>query len=941
MNGEYGPPPGASQYGPPAGYDQYGPGQTGSGFQPYESPSSQDFGGSPGGAYDTQGSYMQQGYDPMASGMHAQYADMDYKQFTEGAGKASSSGSGKGSLGPRLDPETGVAPRRCTDLVCVIIFIFYWVALLIFLGVVKSESYDGRAYSDVRRLTHGMDYQARLCGVDDGVQDKPFIFFCRTSATENEFWTYPTTINLNHPVCVQECPNVGHGEDNKTDVPDSVECLLPEYGVGPNGQIEPYPGIPGGQLGNVANYFMIFWQKTAYTTPYNSTARDGRYCLPTEPTLQDAIFTGPLNHWERLYRSVGSFQDCWEPIFVATIVAIVVCFPYVYIIGSLKNSGKYLITFTLVTVYVLFLLIGVFFLLSVSTYFDSSSSFQTWYQDQNTFFQRGSVSDATTTSIIIGAVSLLLSSVPLGLLLNVTSEFEHTHELTHASFEALMKMQSVLCMPVFLAILKYLVLWFFLSNMMTLCAVGTFDDYRIQVEGQLWEGLSRKYYFDHKIWPGIMLYAYGGIWMFETVTSLGQFLISYCSVLFYFTHKVEDEKVPLPKVALDGLHKAFRYHFGSILLGASWLWLFRVQRVFRWFKNESIVNGDSECCSCCSFATPCIQSIGKLIDSARGGSPSKRKKDEVKAGKQKVKGGGTELACMFVGAVFFTGIGAGVGAGGWEVGSSIVGGIVGAAIGYVISTVLADEEHSPIELEWSKNGYHDVVIRAQHYLQAMEKALKYIRSHEGVDMYTGFCQSITIVGVIWIGGIGAVTCYAIIANTDRYNNDANSTFIQDPMMVSFVAFCLCGSIAYDFCALLDNTADALLYCYAFNRKFNKKVVQKFVPEEIRDIVGWDGVKDNSFGMYGKAQPNMYVGTWFRGGQSTFEGWTKPAKKATGTAMATSGSAMASRPAGATYQNLGGGSAFPTAASGAYPSVAYGSQAAAGSYPTAGYGGYGQ
>lgn len=657
MNGEYGPPPGASQYGPPAGYDQYGPGQTGSGFQPYESPSSQDFGGSPGGAYDTQGSYMQQGYDPMASGMHAQYADMDYKQFTEGAGKASSSGSGKGSLGPRLDPETGVAPRRCTDLVCVIIFIFYWVALLIFLGVVKSESYDGRAYSDVRRLTHGMDYQARLCGVDDGVQDKPFIFFCRTSATENEFWTYPTTINLNHPVCVQECPNVGHGEDNKTDVPDSVECLLPEYGVGPNGQIEPYPGIPGGQLGNVANYFMIFWQKTAYTTPYNSTARDGRYCLPTEPTLQDAIFTGPLNHWERLYRSVGSFQDCWEPIFVATIVAIVVCFPYVYIIGSLKNSGKYLITFTLVTVYVLFLLIGVFFLLSVSTYFDSSSSFQTWYQDQNTFFQRGSVSDATTTSIIIGAVSLLLSSVPLGLLLNVTSEFEHTHELTHASFEALMKMQSVLCMPVFLAILKYLVLWFFLSNMMTLCAVGTFDDYRIQVEGQLWEGLSRKYYFDHKIWPGIMLYAYGGIWMFETVTSLGQFLISYCSVLFYFTHKVEDEKVPLPKVALDGLHKAFRYHFGSILLGASWLWLFRVQRVFRWFKNESIVNGDSECCSCCSFATPCIQSIGKLIDSARGGSPSKRKKDEVKAGKQKVKGGGTELACMFVGAVFFTGIG--------------------------------------------------------------------------------------------------------------------------------------------------------------------------------------------------------------------------------------------------------------------------------------------
>mmetsp|Transcript_28422 Transcript_28422/g.51340 ORF Transcript_28422/g.51340 Transcript_28422/m.51340 type:complete len:939 (+) Transcript_28422:83-2899(+) len=934
--GAYGPPPGANQYGPPpGGYSQNAPG-----FQPYESPPSD--GGSPG--YDPSPAYSQQGFDPMASGMQAQYADMDYTQYTEGAGKSSSGGG----LQPRIDPETGVAPRRCTDLVCVLIFIFYWVALLIFLAVVKNESYDGRAYSDVRRLTHGMDYQARLCGIDEGVQDKPFMFFCRTSATENQFWTYPTELNLKDPVCVHACPNVGWLELNTTDIPDSVECLLPEGGTGPGESIQPVSGIPGGQFANVANYFLMFWQRTAYTTPYNSTARDGRYCLPTHPTLQESILTGPLNHWERAYRGIGSFEDCWQPIFVGVVVAVVVSFPYIYIIGSLKNSGKYIITFTLVAVYIAFLAIAIFFLLSVNTFFLSpTNDFYIWYQDQNVFYDRDSEKDATQTSLIIAGVALFVSFVPLGLLLNVSSEFEHAHELTHASFEALLKMQSMFAAPVLLALLKYFILWFFCSNLMTLAAVGTYDDYRIRVEDQKWEGLSRKYYFDHRIWVGIVLYSYGGIWMFECVTSLGQFLISYCSVLFYFTHKVEDEKVPLPRVALDGLHKAFRFHLGSIMLGASWLWLFRWQRMFRWFKNESVVHSDSTCCfdtgkddSNVSGCTKCIRAIGKPIDSCRGGSPTQRKKDESKERNQKVKGGGTEFACMFVSGTLFTALGASIGKGGWEVGAAIVGAVVGVAFGFMVSNVLADEEHARIEEEWDHGAYHDVVIRAQHYLQAMEKALKYKKSHESVNTYSGLCQSVTIVGVIWIGSIGAAATYGVIANTDRYNDEKSPTFIQDPIIVTVTAFFLCGSIAYDMCALLDHTADALLYCYAFNRKFNKKVVAKFVPEEVRDIVGWDGVKDTSFGMYGKAKPEMYVGTWMRSGENTFQGWTAPPKKkATATAMATQGSVSASQPAGATYSNLGGGTA-----TGAYPSAGYPQRSvgpAASGYPTAGYGGYGQ
>lgn len=113
-------------------------------------------------------------------------------------------------------------------------------------------------------------------------------------------------------------------------------------------------------------------------------------------------------------------------------------------------------------------------------------------------------------------------------------------------------------------------------------------------------------------------------------------------------------------------------------------------------------------------------------------------------------------------------------------------------------------------------------------------------------------------------------------NHSGINDPAKSSFIQDPVMVSAVAFFLCGSIAYDFCALYDHLADSLLYCFAYNRKANKKTIHKFVPEEIQEMIGKeviDSVKKPSYGYHGRARPEMFVSTWLKQGQHTFGGWS--------------------------------------------------------------------
>eukprot|EP00437_Effrenium_voratum_P069254 CAMPEP_0181503844 /NCGR_PEP_ID=MMETSP1110-20121109/57159_1 /TAXON_ID=174948 /ORGANISM="Symbiodinium sp., Strain CCMP421" /LENGTH=861 /DNA_ID=CAMNT_0023632625 /DNA_START=122 /DNA_END=2707 /DNA_ORIENTATION=+ len=810
MNGQpmgYAGPP----FGQPAGYmpvapagDEYGPPQP-SYLGPSEGQPSPGMEGSPSSSY---GASPDGSYGDMSSGM---VGDMHYQQFTEGAGKTSASGSPKDSL-QKADPDSGVGPRRCTDLVCVLLFILYLVAMLIFLTVVKNGSVDGRAYSDVRRLTHGMDFEARLCGVDDGVEEKPFVFWCRDDPSEREFNTTPATLNLKHPVCIQECPRLSAGSQLG---PNQVECLMRAQGNGPAYAIEPVPNIPGGQLGSVQNYFLMFREETVYSTTYDSELLAGRYCVPKNEALKAEVLGGPLNLGERLQKGVGSFQDCWTVMFCTVLVAVALSFVYTWVVVSLKDAGVNIVSFVLVLVHIFLLVVSIFCFMAVSSGKPIFSEEQ--YMDYNLFFRRSSPNQAKVESIVCGVIFLLMSFNACTFYTNVNHDTEEMHELTEAAFAALMKLRSLFWIPPLIAIAKFFTMWVVCYNFMTLCSVGIFDDYRIIVEGEPYAGMSKHFSFDPWMWLGIVIYLIGGMWVLEIWTSLGQFVISWCSVIFYFTEKEDDEKVAIPVAAWKALWIAARYHTGSIMLGAFGIWFFRIFRMAAWLWSESLPHKNSKCGSFVplSLFNCCVQAVGSCVDGCLG---DKKKRNEQ--------------------------------AGSWQ-------------------------QPDSIYQQYSKDAYQDVTIQAQHFWQAKEKAQKIIGDQAQVKKYTGKCRPSTFIGVVSVAVVGFLTSY-LIMNHSGINDPAKSSFIQDPVMVSAVAFFLCGSIAYDFCALYDHLADSLLYCFAYNRKANKKTIHKFVPEEIQEMIGKeviDSVKKPSYGYHGRARPEMFVSTWLKQGQHTFGGWS--------------------------------------------------------------------
>jgi hypothetical protein len=163
---------------------------------------------------------------------------------------------------------------------------------------------------------------------------------------------------------------------------------------------------------------------------------------------------------------------------------------------------------------------------------------------------------------------------------------------------------------------------------------------------------------------------------------------------------------------------------------------------------------------------------------------------------------------------------------------------------------------------YNKNAYTDIIIRSNHFLEASKKARSIMSSHPPCDKFNGSLQIISQTGVCCVGLACAIITYLIVANVDYYADPASSAYIYDPMMVSFMAFALGGLIAFGFMQLVDHTADCLLYCYAWSKRFKRENVDRYVPEELREIVGFEDKNPDEFQYYGRADPNMYLGTWF-------------------------------------------------------------------------------
>jgi len=163
---------------------------------------------------------------------------------------------------------------------------------------------------------------------------------------------------------------------------------------------------------------------------------------------------------------------------------------------------------------------------------------------------------------------------------------------------------------------------------------------------------------------------------------------------------------------------------------------------------------------------------------------------------------------------------------------------------------------------YNKNAYMDIIIRSNFFETSAPRANAIISSNKHIKEYVGALQIVSFLCTVSIGTICAIITYTLVTSVSTLSDPRSGNYIYDPMMVSLLAFFLSGMIGYGFMMLIDHSADCLLYCFAWNRKMKKSSLDKYIPESLREIVGYDDQHHDSFPFYGRANPNMYLGTWF-------------------------------------------------------------------------------
>lgn len=713
------------------------------------------------------------GPPPSNGGLAAQVPD----GFTRAPGEGHEEHGGSEHGGhAQIDKETGMAPRRCTDIQTCFCFLVILILSLTLLQVANQHGNTGR-------LTHGTDYYGRVCGVDPGVENMPFLFWCR--ADPRSVGT-PADISVDRPSCVPYCPT----SDNPA---VKIECLQDSQ--------ETVQSIEGGQFGNSQTMVVEMQESIIETAPYATRPRGGRYCIPLDPALENKVLSDnrALGPWSsnRLLTVVGTLGHLYWLLLAATALSIGGGYLYIF---SVKHCPYTIAKIFLFPVTIMMFLFTLWYLGAIGPLIDKNSGFSNWYVPRQNVYKHWDFEKACWVCIGLGIFCCSLFLVLAGMAINFKSI--GITDLINSAFICFKSVPSLPYVPAVEGLAKFLVFWMGLSGFQVFMAEGWIEKNRIHVNGAKFAGLNREFVpsvEDVRFWLMAIVWIFLFYWMMEFCTALGQFVTSYATFKYFGTKKEKGKKPQLPAgVVCTGLKLALIYHPGSILRGALLTPLWRPVRILNWMtaafdgrESDSMLMKIITCCPCgwiCSSIQSCT-------------------KDALKEG---------ELS------------------------------------------------HGDVQDIPCKDGFDDVVVRANDFDKGSEKAHELLEHSHKIIQYLYRDHSQTTINLIGVGSIAttvSIAVYLLVVNLDLYKESSSALFVADPILLTILTWILSAYIAFGFMTLWDHTADSLLYCYAWCRRWNRKTVVNYCPEDMRYIVGADDLESDRYPYYGKAKNNMYLRYW--------------------------------------------------------------------------------
>ncbi|CAD7962281.1 unnamed protein product [Amoebophrya sp. A120] len=445
------------------------------------------------------------------------------------------------------EQAAGMKPRRCTDILCLLVFFGFLGGLIYILQYAIANG-------DVRRLSHGFNFKGKLCGVDPGYEDRPYLYFCPSGVPiPGTDPPIPSSLDLLHPICVNSCPVSGS---------QSFLC----YGGATVKE--------GDATNNEGDYTKTITYDFVRTDAYESYEFMHRYCIPKADALAKQVMTSIGDGVvPQAMMKVGTLRAGYPALALSTAIAFALGYLYLFL---LREFAKALV-YTCMLVLIMGSAVSGGYLLSVA--------------------DAGGVGEGTgdgPTCYVVGVSLLVMSVIFLGLFAVKRKALATGIACVEGACEAIFSMPSLLLQPAFEIVTKIVVLGGMLYGFMWVMSTGDVKSSSATIGGVRVHGLSRTFDYTDEQLAFLGYWLFGIFWITELFTALGQFVVSYCVVLWYFSDKDSNGRKRGPPFPLfKGVFVGIFFHLGTLAMGAFCIAMLRVVRIVLQYVAKQAKQADN------------------------------------------------------------------------------------------------------------------------------------------------------------------------------------------------------------------------------------------------------------------------------------------------------------------------------------------------------------
>mmetsp|Transcript_30148 Transcript_30148/g.93576 ORF Transcript_30148/g.93576 Transcript_30148/m.93576 type:complete len:612 (+) Transcript_30148:95-1930(+) len=435
-------------------------------------------------------------------------------------------------------------PRHvCTDLPFCLLFT---LALFTFLCV-----YAGAMSGNMRRLYHGIDFKGDVCGVDGGMEDRPYLFWCISPVSQDGV---SVELALSRPVCVSSCPAALGSSSADTGASEGCAAAT----------------------GSLAS------------AEYPTALVLRRYCLPTLKRHAVAVSQRLGQSATLFMRDSASVASAWPALLASFLLSCLL--GYVFLL-LLRHAARSVLLASIIASILLLGLLGFYLLASAAASSAAGSRLPAALSLHRTLW-----------AVALGAVCVLLSAALACLFKILHSSVVTAAACVEAAVEVIFDVPSLLLVPAMNAAIKGLLSLALLFGFLMLQATadlggnaggGTNGTAGVHAPG-LGAGHLAKTAF----------YTLVAFWILAFTNAIFHFAVAYAVAEYYRAPYDEDLQKDVGIWAVwSGLCIGLVYHAGSLALGSL---LISVLTVFRQAIKHCERKRDSgvarcvlECCKCC------------------------------------------------------------------------------------------------------------------------------------------------------------------------------------------------------------------------------------------------------------------------------------------------------------------------------------------------------